>query len=217
MKVIPVINVDEGDEAELMRRVDLVRKHTDRLHIDISDGTFAPTHTFRNAARIRELVGNLKIQAHLMVAEPEKIIEAWLDAGADEIVVHLEPLLGDENAEPAVLRLAKLREACLKRDAKLVIAGGPALESRALLAHRAYADGFLVLAVNPGPRGQEMQVAALDVVRVIRDTFPDDVIWVDGGVNQDTLADVRAAGTTAAVSGAPFNAEDPVAALAALQ
>lgn len=217
MKVIPVINVDEDDEAEAARRLGIVRDFADRVHVDVSDGTFAPTRTFRDPARIRALAGTLKIQAHLMVAEPEKVIEGWLDAGADEIVVHLEPLLGTEDADPPVMRLAKLRETCLKRDAKLIIAGGPALESRALLAHRAYADGFLVLAVDPGPRGQRMQLASLDVVRVIRDTFPDDPVWVDGGVNAETVADVRDAGATAAVSGAIFSAEDPLDALAALQ
>lgn len=217
MKVIPVLNVGEEDEAEAARRLDLVRDHADQVHVDVSDGTFAPTRTFRDPARVRALAGNLRIQAHLMVAEPERIVGDWLDAGADEIVVHLEPLLDAADAEPAVIRLAKLREACLARNARLLIAGGPALESRALLAHRAYADGFLVLAVDPGPPGQRMQHASLDVVRVIRDTFPDDPVWVDGGVNAETVDEVRAAGATAAVSGAIYHAEDPLDALAALQ
>lgn len=218
MTVIPVLNVDEADETEAARRLAVVQGHVQRVHVDVADGTFAPTRTFRDPAKIRERAGGLKLQAHLMVAEPERIIEDWIDAGADEIVVHLEPLVDPESGgEPPAIRLAQMRETCLRHGAKLLIAGGPHLNDRVLLAHRAYADGFLVLAVEPGPRGQKMQEGALDTVRVIRDTFEDDAIWVDGGVNADTVGDVRAAGATGAVCGSIFDTEDPVATLAALQ
>ncbi len=217
MTVIPVVNVETEEEAA--RKLGIVRGHAERVHVDVSDGTFAPTHTFRDPARLRELAGGgMRFQAHLMVAEPEAILPSWLEAGADEVVVHLEPLLdAGESADPPAVRLARMREVCLGSGARLLIAGGPGLETRALLTFRAYADGFLVLAVDPGPPHQAMQPAALDVVRVVRDTFPDDPIWVDGGVNAETIRDVSAAGATAAVSGSIFAAEDPVAALAALQ
>lgn len=216
MTVIPVINVETEEEAA--RKLGIVQGHTERVHVDVADGTFAPTRTFRDAARLRELAGTLRFQAHLMVAEPEAILPSWLEAGADEVVVHLEPLLqAGDAADPPAARLARMREVCLAFGAKLLIAGGPDLETRSLLSFRAYADGFLVLAVDPGPPHQAMQPAALDVVRVVRDTFSEDPVWVDGGVNGETIRDVRAAGATGAVSGSIFAADDPIAALAALQ
>lgn len=219
MTVVPAINVAAGDGAELARQLGAVRGHADRIHVDVSDGTFAPTLTWQDPARVRELADGMAIQAHLMLAEPERVLDAWLDAGADEIVVHLEPLLAeDEGAEPAVVRLAAMRASCLARGARLLVAAGPSLGSRAVLAYRAYADGFLVLAVTPGHSGQRLQEASLETVAVIRETFPDDAVWVDGGVNADTVARVRASGATGAVAAsAVFGAEDPAAALAALQ
>lgn len=218
MTVYPAINVAEGDEAGLSAKLDAIRGLTDRIHVDVADGTFTSNRSWQDPVRLRELSGGMKMQAHLMVDNPEEILESWLAAGADEIVVHLEPLLLDDAGEPAVIRLGRMRDTCLRYDAKLLIGGGPHLESRALLTHRAYADGFLVLAVDPGASGQALQPASLDVVRVIRDTFPDDVIWVDGGVNRDTRFEVSEAGATYAVAAsAIFDAEDPTTAFAALQ
>lgn len=219
MTVIPAINVGAGDDTELARQLEAVRGHAARVHVDVSDGTFAPTITWSDPARVRELAGPAGIQAHLMVARPEAILASWLDAGADEIVVHLEPLLeAGEDEESPTVRLAAMRDACVARGAKLLIAAGPDLESRALLAYRSYAAGFLVLAVHPGLSGQRMQETALETVAVIREAFPDDEIWVDGGVNAETVARIRAAGASGAVAAsAVFDAEDPVSALAALQ
>lgn len=220
MTVLPAINVEEGDDAGLLARLDAVRNVADRVHLDVCDGTMTPNRTWRDAARWTEFSGGLGLQAHLMVDDPEAIIGDWLDAGATEIVVHIEPLMSaqEEGGAAVVERLRGLRMTCLERDAALIIAGSYLIPARPLLAAKAYSDALLVLGVRPGAAGQEMQDVALDTVRAIREAFEDLPVWFDGGVTAGTLARIEAAGATHAVAAsAIFGAEDPEKALAALQ
>lgn len=221
MRVIPAINVAPDDEKALIERLDAIREAADTVHLDVCDGTMTPGYeTWRDADRWCELAGGLSLQAHLMVKDPEAIIGDWLAAGAKEIVVHLEPLLfpEDPEAEPYVIRLQRMREQCHEAGASLVIGGSYLIPSRPRLATRGYADAFLVLGVQPGLSGQEMDPLTLQIVRDLREAFEDVPVWVDGGVNQATLVALRDAGATDAVaSSAVFAAEDAAAALAALQ
>lgn len=220
MTVLPAINVEEGDDAGLRARLDAVRGAAGRVHLDVCDGTMTPNRTWRDAARWREFAGGLGLQVHLMTDEPEAVLMDWLDAGAQEVVVHVEPLVfpKDENAEPVAIRLQRLRAVCQARGAALLVAGLYETPSRPLLAARAYADAFLVLAVPPGRAGQGMQEEALGLARDVRAAFPDVPVWFDGGVSAEALPAIRDAGATGAVAAhAVFGAEDPAAALAALQ
>ena len=149
MTVLPAINVEEGDDAGLLARLDAVRNVADRVHLDVCDGTMTPNRTWRDAARWTEFSGGLGLQAHLMVDDPEAIIGDWLDAGATEIVVHIEPLMSaqEEGGAAVVERLRGLRMTCLERDAALIIAGSYLIPARPLLAAKAYSDALLVLGV----------------------------------------------------------------------
>ncbi len=219
MQVLPALNVAEGDEENLRAQLGAVPA-AEAFHLDVADGTMTGNVSWSDPARFRAIAGSRAVQVHLMVAEPEKVLASWLGIAPVSVIVHLDPLVAAEAAggEAAVARLARLRDACHAAGVELLLAGAASLGARTLVAHRAYADGFLVLAVTPGRSGEEMQDAALGTVAAIREAFEEVPIWVDGGVNGETILRARDAGATAAVAAsAVFASSDPASALTALQ
>lgn len=216
MTVLPALNVPEGDEEALRLQLSAVPEAS-KFHLDVADGTMTDNRSWSDAARFRELAGDREVQVHLMVVEPEKVIREWLEIGAVEVIVHLDPMVGAEG-EAVVVRLASLRDLCHAAGAKLIVAGAKGIPARSLVAHRAYADAFLVLGVTPGHSAQSLSGESLETLSAIREAFEDVPIWFDGGVNADTIFQIREAGATSAVAAsAIFNAPDPAAALTALQ
>src|SRR3989338_3755648 len=92
MVVIPVINSDSFEDAKI--KIEKAAKFTDWVHIDVVDGRFAPNLTWGDPVELREIkdsLPNLKVEAHLMVANPEKVVPLWTRAGfVRRIIVHVE-------------------------------------------------------------------------------------------------------------------------------
>jgi len=81
------------------------------------------------------------------------------------------------------------------------------------LAHQNDFKHFQVLAVNPGPAGQKFQHQALDKIRFLRSHYPESVIEVDGGINEETAHLARKAGADIVTSASYiFSSDDPAAA-----
>jgi ribulose-phosphate 3-epimerase len=217
MRILPAINVAEGDEARLRQQFDAV-PGARLFHVDVADGSMTANRSWSDPELLREVASARELQVHLMVREPEAVLGRWLAISPAEVIVHLDPLVEAEDGEATVVRLAKIRDACHAAGAKLVLAGTVAMEPRTLAAHRAYADALLVLAVTPGHSGEKMSAAALDFVAELRGDFDDIDIWVDGGVNLETVPLIRGAGANCAVAAsAIFSSPDPAGALTALQ
>lgn len=213
MKVIPAINVNWDAEAEAVQQVEAVQSVATMLHIDVSDGSLTPVVTWNNPQRWQELSQGKPLQIHLMVADPETAIIPWLAIGIAQVIVHRE-VCGD-TPHLLIERLSKL---CTLHGTQLILAGGKDVPVEQLIECVADVTGFLLLTVQPGYSGQRMDSSVIEKIQTIRTQFPNIDIWVDGGINKETITAVREAGATGAVAAsAVFHAEDPVAALTALQ
>lgn len=214
MKVLPVINVAPGNDEVVIDRLDAVRDVAQTIHLDVCDGTFTGTTSWADPQKWKEYSGSLKLQAHLMVNNPESVVPVWLAAGASEIIVHLETLQGDPDAS-----IARMRALCEEKGATLVLAGGSGVSADELLAHAAGVNGLLLLAVKPGYSGQHMDEKVIhEKIDTIREHLAGIDLWIDGGVNEKTLPMLRASGANGAVAAsAIFDAPSPVDAIAALQ
>ena len=184
-----------ADFARLSEELDTV-SNADLLHLDVMDGHFVPNITIGplivKALRPRT---KLPFDCHLMISEPQKYIDRFLDAGADMISVHVE-------AEPHLQRaLQMIRDG----GAKAGIAINPATSAESLSAALDFCDYVLVMTVNPGFGGQKFLEPVVpkirQISRLIRERGLQVEIEVDGGVDAKTAPVVVAAGASLLVAG----------------
>ncbi len=183
------------------------------IHVDVMDGHFVPNITIglpvvRAVARATRLV----VDAHLMITEPGRYAEQFVDAGAQMVSVHVE----------ADAQLHRTVSAIKAAGAKAGVAVNPATPLSALDEALAPSDYILLMSVNPGFGGQEFIPASLDKLRRLRRMIEDrglqTRIEIDGGIDRDNVAEVVAAGAEIIVAGsAVFRAPDAAAAVRELR
>lgn len=180
------------------------------VHLDVMDGHFVPNITIGPPVitKLRKY-SSLVFDAHLMISEPAKYAQAFVEAGANHITFHIEAA---ENAEDLIDELHALGATagiCLNPETPV-----EAIEKVAPLC-----DMVLVMTVRPGFGGQKfMPEAAQKVVKVREIIGPDIRIEVDGGIDPDTTPTVVSYGAdTLVVGNAIFSKPDRVAAVNAIR
>ena len=175
----------------------------DRIHVDVMDGHFVPNLTIGpvvvNALR---KVTALPLDVHMMVAEPDRWLDAFADAGGASLIPHVE-------ATPHVHRtVERIRD--LGR--RVGVALNPATPVSALEELVAELDLLLVMTVDPGFGGQELIPGTLPKIRRIRDLLdrskPECEVHADGGIHPMTAPAAVEAGACVLVAGAAIF-EDP--------
>lgn len=213
-KVSP--SILSADFVNLERDIQsLAAAGADYVHVDVMDGCFVPNITIGIpvVAAIRR-VTELPLDVHLMIDRPVRYVEAFCQAGADILTVHVEAD-SEKNTRTA---LQKIRD-CGVRPAVSVKPGTPA---EAVLPFLPLCDLILVMTVEPGFGGQRFQEAMMPKLRAIRTWLdrenPACELEVDGGVNETTARLCKENGADVLVAGsAYFKAAHPGAFVRALQ
>jgi len=206
-----LLSSDFGRLAEEVRAVEAAG--ADWIHVDVMDGRFVPNITIGPLVveAVRK-VTRLPIDAHLMIVEPERYVEAFAKAGADLISVHAE-------ASP---HLHRTLQAIRAAGAKPAVALNPSTGLEAVEYVLGDCAMVLLMTVNPGFGGQSYIEAVTEKVRRLRALadargLPLD-IEVDGGVKPETAAEVAGAGANVLVAGtAVFGQKDYGAAIRAIR
>jgi ribulose-phosphate 3-epimerase len=168
----------------------------DYLHMDVMDGRFVPNITIGPpvVAAIRK-VTKLPIDVHLMIVEPERYVDAFAQAGADLISVHLE----------GSAHLHRTIEQIRAAGKKASVAVNPHSPIDGLDVVLPELDMVLLMTVNPGFGGQKFIEAVIPKIRALRAEIDRrglaTEIEVDGGIDADTAPVVVAAGATVLVAG----------------
>jgi ribulose-phosphate 3-epimerase len=175
------------------------------IHVDVMDGHFVPNITIGPPVvkSIRKAT-KLPLDVHLMISDPDKYIQAFVEAGADMVTVHAE----------ATVHLDRTLNFIRSLKAGAGVSINPATPISAVQHALGLADMLLVMTVNPGFGGQKFIPYTLEKIREARQVIENRryrcVIEVDGGIDTDTLTDVVRAGAEVLVAGsAIFNAPDP--------
>jgi ribulose-phosphate 3-epimerase len=203
-----------ADFARLGEQVQAVEAAgADWIHVDVMDGHFVPNLTIGPlVVEAVRRVTSLPLDVHLMITQPERYIEAFVDAGADLVSVQVETC-------PHLHRtLHQIREAGARASAVLN-PSTPALAVEPVLGDL---DQVLVMTVNPGFGGQEFIESMLPKIATLRRWIDERglavALEVDGGISRKTIARARAAGADVFVAGsAVFRESDYAAASAALR
>lgn len=179
------------------------------LHIDIMDGNFVPNISFGpNVVSTLRPLSKLFFDVHLMIVEPWKHINKFIDAGADSITIHYEAFNGDEELLLDVIKSIHERKCCVG------LAISPKTSYECILPYLSSVDMVLVMTVEPGFGGQSLIPETIDKISPIRRAATaaglDIKIEVDGGINEETVWRASAAGADVFVAGsAVFRASKP--------
>ncbi|MBW6511419.1 MAG: ribulose-phosphate 3-epimerase [Desulfuromonadaceae bacterium] len=211
VKIAPsILSADFSRLGEEIKAVEAAG--ADYIHIDVMDGHFVPNITIGplivSAAR---KVTRLPLDVHLMIANPDRYIPAFAEAGADIIVVHQE-------ATAHLHRTVQLIKSCGKRAGVAINPATPVSTLEVILDDL---DLVLVMTVNPGFGGQSFIPSGLEKITALRGEIDrrgrSIELEVDGGVKVDNIATIAAAGADVFVAGsAVFSADDYAAVIKAL-
>jgi ribulose-phosphate 3-epimerase len=189
-----ILSADFAKLAEQIRAAE--RGGADWLHLDVMDGHFVPNITFGPVIvkSVRSLT-RLPLDTHLMIRQPERYIEAFGEAGADRLTVHVETC-------PHLHRtVEQIRKAGMSPGVTL----NPATPASSLKEIIPYVDLVLVMTVNPGFGGQKFIRSMLPKIREIRKMVeavnPGAHVEADGGVDAANAAAIVAAGADVLVAG----------------
>ena len=212
IKIAP--SILSADFCNLEREIGCVSS-ADWLHVDVMDGHFVPNLTIGMPV-VKAIRANtdLFLDVHLMIDKPVRYIEAFAEAGADLLSVHLEA------DHPTQIQAAL--DLMGKCGVKKGIALRPITAADAVLPYLEQLDMILIMTVEPGFGGQAFMQHQLETIRQVRSHIdrlnPACDLQVDGGIDLNTCKLVRAAGANVLVAGsAIYGAENPALVIDAMR
>ena len=195
IKISPsILAIDYNNDEVLDKALaDIEKAKANFVHLDVMDGKFVKNTTFDHKLvdKIRDKT-SLMLDVHLMVENPENVIDDYINAGADILTIHYEACKNIEDT------LKRIRE-------KNVVAGiaispkTPVLKIKDLL-DSGLVDLVVVMSVNPGAYGQKFIPGSAEKVAEIRELNKKVYIEIDGGVNLKNAKILRKMGVNIIVS-----------------
>ncbi|HEX9884238.1 MAG TPA: ribulose-phosphate 3-epimerase [Desulfobaccales bacterium] len=199
-----ILSADFGRLAEQVRAAE--QAGVDWIHVDVMDGHFVPNLTIGPAVTkaIRRAT-KLPLDVHLMISNPERYLEQFVEAGADWLGIHAE----------ATVHLERLIQNIKELGVKASVSLNPHTPLDCLEYVLKDVDLVLLMTVNPGFSGQKFIRGVLPKIRRLRQMIDeqklDVLIQVDGGVSLDTVDEIVAAGADVLVSGSGIFNDRPLA------
>jgi ribulose-phosphate 3-epimerase len=196
-----ILSADFSRLGEEIRAVEAAG--ADVIHVDVMDGHFVPNITIGPLiVKAVRAVTRLPVDVHLMITDPDRYVNDFIDAGADWVTVHVEACTHLHRT------LGMIRERGKKAGAVL----NPATSLTTLEYVLTDLDLVMLMSVNPGFGGQSFIESSLEKIRRLRQMLdavnPGAGIEVDGGISPATIKRVAAAGANIFVAGSAVYGQD---------
>lgn len=200
-----------ADFSNLQSEIAKIAKVSDLLHLDVMDNIFVPNFTFDfdSASKIIK-ESSLPVDAHLMVADVDRIASEYAQCGCASVTIHAEASKDIAGTLRAIRKIGSRSGLALK----------PASQIEDYVDFIDYVDMFLIMTVEPGFGGQKFMTEMMSKVARTRSLIGSRPIWlqVDGGISLQTIEIAADAGADTFVAGsAVFNAQDPAAMVTSLR
>lgn len=207
--VVPAIIPKSKDEVvQYAKQLTFSRE----LQLDLVDGKFVssvswPYEPAGEPLSVKSCLDQYTLEVDLMVADPLAAAKEWVAAGADMLVFHVE-----------TLSLEQFRAFADTTAVSVGVSAHGATSLETLMAYAAYADYIQLMGIYEiGAQGLPFDEAVLEKVATLKCELPDMMISVDGSVNKNTIARLKAAGVNRFICGSAIVQQpDPAAAQAAL-
>ena len=196
-----ILSADFGRLAEEVRAAEA--GGADWIHVDVMDGRFVPNITVGlPVVRALRRVTKVPLDVHLMIEQPERYVDAFCDAGADYVTVHVE----------ACIPLHRTIEQIRARGKHPGVALNPATSEEALRYSIEHVDLVLVMSVSPGFGGQSFIRSVVPKIAAIRKLIDASgravELGIDGGIDPTNAETVVRAGARVLVAGTAVFAQD---------
>lgn len=194
-----ILSVDEANSTKTFYNLEEAK--TDYFHIDVMDGKFVENDTnnkMLNYCNIIKQISNLPLDIHFMVNEVKQFVEEYMKFEPDVITFHYESCSSDEE----VMELINFIK---ENNVKVGLSIKPNTPVEKIYKFLPYIYLVLVMTVEPGKGGQSLIPETLETAKRLREYIDseklDTYIEADGGINLNTIEDVKNAGIDIAVSG----------------
>ena len=194
-----ILDAKEDEPAKIFYNLEVAK--IDYFHIDVMDGKFVEKNTvdkMNQYSNILKQITTLPLDVHLMVEDVETYIKLYSAIEPNMITFHLEAIKDKEK----IYEMIKLVK---DNNCKVGIAIKPNTEVKEIYEFLPYINTVLVMTVEPGKGGQALIPETLRKVRILKEYLKqhnlDTYIEADGGINLDTIDEVKEAGVDIAVVG----------------
>jgi len=200
-------SVLSADFLNLGNEIEMLNKSSAQwIHCDIMDGVFVPNISFGFPVvkAIKSMTSKI-LDVHLMIVQPERYINEFIDAGADVLTLHYE----------AVTHLNRAVNAIKEKGVIAGVSLNPHTPVSVLEEILPFLDLVLIMSVNPGYGGQKFINGTIEKVKKLNELKqklnPSLIIQLDGGVNSSNSSELYSAGVNSLVAGnAIFSSENPI-------
>jgi len=211
-KVLPAII--PTSKEQLSEEIGKVAYFADLVQIDISDGIFTGVKTWPYYGRDVDYFEKLKmeeegwpkweevdIELHLMVANPETVLDEWIATGVSGIVAHIE----------ATDDFQKVIDICRNKNVSVGVAIKPNTDIEKIEKFVPQVDFIQVMGSQLlGKHGVELEEKSLEMIKSLRALYPDSIIAIDIGVTEENAETLVEAGVNKLISGgAILNSDNP--------
>lgn len=194
-----ILDVKEEESAKIFYNLEVAK--IDYFHIDVMDGKFVEKNTvdkMNKYSNILKQITTLPLDIHLMVEDVETYVKLYSAIEPNMITFHIEALK-DKEKTYEMIKLIK------ENNCKVGIAIKPSTEAKEVYEFLPYINTVLVMTVEPGKGGQTLIPETLRKVKILKEYIKqnklDTYIEADGGMNLDTIEEVKSAGVDIAVVG----------------